>query len=295
MHIRNWGGDDYIITIGLVLNINKKDAFIVVEKVIRLLKEKGVSYLIDKESAQILGEYKKGADYLLLREKVDVILLFGGDGTFLHTAHNFIGANIPLLGINLGRLGFLTEIEISELEYTLQNLIEKNYCIEKRMLLEAKIIRNNREIYNGFALNDIVINRGARSRMISVELFINDEFINIYRADGIIMATPTGSTAYSLSAGGPIVNPRIRAILITPICPHSLLLRPMVISDLERIKVIISGEENMKITADGRNDLNLLTGDIVNVSASDKEISLVKLADRTFYSILHKKMRAGLV
>lgn len=287
----NWEGDDPIPTIGLVVNTQKDKAIEVVYKVIDLLEEMRGDYLIEKEAAAIIGKEDRKADFNTLRGKADIIITLGGDGTFLHTAHHFIGTGIPLLGINIGKLGFLTELEISEIERAFNFLFQGNYEVERRMLLQAKVIREGREVYKSHALNDIVVNRGANSRMVNLKVFINNEIVNSYRADGIILATPTGSTAYSLSAGGPIVNPMIRAILITPICPHTLYIRPMVISDRENIKLITSSEDRMKITTDGRDDYDLFSGDQIMVTASDEEIPIIKLPDRNFYNILYEKMR----
>ncbi len=283
-------------TVGLVLNINKKKAFLLASRVIDWLQKNEVKFLMEERAAQEYEERVTSADYNRMRSEADLIMLFGGDGTFLHTAHHFIGTDIPLLGINLGGLGFLTEIEIEEIETTLNQLLTGNYTLEKRMLLEAQVRRDNKTRFQAYALNDVALNRGANARMVQIKLFINDEFINSYKADGLVISTPTGSTAYSLSAGGPIINPQIRAILITPICPHTLYVRPMVISEEERLQIEVAGEDGkMMITADGNYDCCLLTGDQIRITASQKEISLIKLPDKTFYSILHKKMRVGLV
>jgi len=282
--------------VGLVLNLDKKRAFELAKGVIEWLVARNIDYIMEREAAELMDSPVNAGDYEVLRKEVDLIILFGGDGTFLHTAHHFIGTDIPLLGINIGGLGFLTEIETNELESTLVKIFAGNYKIKKRMLLKAEVHRDNKKIADSYALNDVTINRGANARMVEIQLHINDEFINSYKADGLIMSTPTGSTAYSLSAGGPIINPRVRAILITPICPHTLHIRPMVISREEKLDVVVSGvDERMMITSDGNFDRKLVTGDRIKVYAAEKEISLVKLPGRTFYTILHDKMRAGLV
>ncbi len=281
---------------GLVLNIKKKKSFSIVARVIDWFEKRDIDYLVEKKASGLVGKENKSADYARLRKEADIIILFGGDGTFLHTAHHFIGTDIPLLGINLGRLGFLTEIETDALEETLALLVKGDYEIQKRMLLDASVRRGEKEAAQSHALNDVVVNRGANARMVKIMLYINDEFVNSYRADGLIISTPTGSTAYSLSAGGPIINPTIRAILITPICPHTLYVRPMVISEKEKLKVIISGEKDeMKLTADGRYNYDLVDNDKIIVSASDKDVSMIKFPERTFYTVLHEKMRVGLV
>lgn len=278
----------------MVLNIKKREAFSVGNDVINWLEKKGIHYLIEADAAEILNNNFK-ADYQYLRDNTDIIIVIGGDGTFLHTAHHFFTTDIPLLGINIGHLGFLTEIETNELTEALNRLLLENYKVEKRMILEARLFRKGEEIYKKNALNDIVIHRGAKSRMVGIDLFINEEIVNSYRSDGLIVATPTGSTAYSLSAGGPIINPQIRAIIITPICPHTIFIRPMVISDKEKLKVVITAEHTMKLTADGRYDWALKSADQIHIQAAEKELSVIKLPERTFYTILHKKMRLGLV
>lgn len=242
-----------------------------------------------------MGKKENTADYKKLRSEADYIIIIGGDGTFLHTAHYFIGTKIPLLGINIGRLGFLTEIEINELEDALDNVLNENYEIEKRLIIEAGIKRNGEMVYHNYALNDFVIHRRTHSRLVAIEFFINDEIVHSYRADGIIVSTPTGSTAYSLSAGGPIVNPQIRAIIVTPICPHSLFITPLLISDKEKVKIKISGNNNMSFTADGGYEFIVRSEDEILIETAEKELYFIKLANRTFYSILHKKMNIGLM
>ena len=285
-----------IKNIGLILNTSKEKAYQVAEKVLNWLQQRDIKVIIEEKAAVEMKQIDKKATCEEMKTKVDLIILFGGDGTFLYTSQHFVGTDIPLLGINLGKLGFLTEIETDELYQTLAQIINGNFEVEKRMLLDAKVKRNEKLVHESFALNDVVVNRGANARMVNIQLFINDEFVNSYRADGLIMATPTGSTAYNLSAGGPIINPQIRAIIITPICPHTLYVRPMVISEKENLKIVISGENNeMKITTDGNKVYDLINNDEIHITASNKSISMVNFPDKTFYTILHEKMRSGMV
>ncbi|ACL69412.1 ATP-NAD/AcoX kinase [Halothermothrix orenii H 168] len=260
-----------------------------------MLEKRGLNYRVESQTARALGFDRNSCPLTRMKELVDLVFIFGGDGTLLHTAHHFIGADIPLLGVNLGRLGFLAEVEGNELSKALEFILEENYKIEKRMLLEAKVYSDGEEVYRSYALNDVVINRGARSRMVSIQLYINHQAVTSYRADGLIIATTTGSTAYSLSAGGPIVNPKLKAMVVTPICPHTLYIRPMVVSEEEKLKVTVEGQDAMMFTADGQYNYPLSTGDEILISASNKEIKMVKLPDRNFYSILHQKMKVGLV
>ncbi|MEJ6950116.1 NAD(+)/NADH kinase [Natronospora cellulosivora (SeqCode)] len=289
-----WRGVDFIPAIALVINTQKDKAFKLAEKVIKWLISREMTFYIEKQSAKYMN-YEKGYSYRDLKDKADIVIVIGGDGTFLHTAHYFFGTSIPLLGINIGRLGFLTEIETDEIELALESLKSGNYNIEKRMILEAKVINNKKVVYHNFALNDFVIHRSEHARLVSINLFINNETISSYRADGIIIATPTGSTAYSLSAGGPIINPSIRTMIITPICPHNLYIRPMLISDQENITLKVDGDYSMSFTADGSYDYAIKPGDDIYINVAKNELCVVKLPGKTFYSILHEKMKVGLV
>lgn len=282
--------------LGLVLNVNKDKSFPNARKVYDWFQKRGVEVLIEEEAAGMMDLQETGASFSELREKVDLIILFGGDGTFLYTARNFMGSEVPLLGVNLGRLGFLTEIETEELEETMEKLVNGEYEIEKRLLLRIQIEREGETIVDSLALNDGVINRGANARMIGLEININDQFVNSYRADGLIIATPTGSTAYSLSAGGPLVNPCLEAIIVTPICPHTLYVRPLIVSATEKLAVRVSGDsQDMKITIDGNESHTLLAEDRIIIAAAEKTVSLLKLPGKTFYNILQEKMRTGMV
>src|SRR5690554_2154035 len=265
--------------IGIILNNQKKEAFPVAEKVMNYLRKRGIVFYLE-ESVDIISNEISGVkkvSYDKLKAEVDYVIIIGGDGTFLHTAHYFFGTGIPLLGINIGHLGFLTEIEIGEIESSLSQLLDGNFTIEKRLILKTRINSKDNLVYHNKALNDFVIHRGARSRLVSIEMYINDEIVNTYRADGLIVSTPTGSTAYSLSAGGPIINPQIRAIIVTPICPHSLFIKPMVISDQERVKIIIKGDHTMSFTADGACDYPINSNDEIYIEAAKEELSIVKL------------------
>ncbi|MGM0409314.1 MAG: NAD(+)/NADH kinase [Bacillota bacterium] len=285
-----------INTIALVVNAEKDGAENITKKAINMFKKEGINFLIEENSAKNLSLNSTNiASYSQLREEAELILLFGGDGTFLHTAHHFIGTDIPLLGVNLGSLGFMTDIEIKEFQATLKKLLAGDYHLENRMMIESKIIRNNNEVFHSQSLNDLVINRGANAGLIDIKLFINDELASSYNGDGLVIATPTGSTAYSLSAGGPIVNPRTEAIVITPICPHSLHVRPMVIGAKEEIEIVVNCKiDDMKANSDGRDNFNLKNNDRLIINKSKKKIKVVKFSDQSFYSTLRKKMRVGL-
>jgi NAD+ kinase len=276
----------------LIVNLDKKEAFTVAERAIEWFEKKNKEFLIEMRAAYQLSQEKRKADYQQIKKEADYIIIIGGDGTFLHSSHHFIGSDIPLLGINVGHLGFLTDVETEELIKALEMIDNNNFNIEKRMMLQTEHYRNKQQINNSYALNDYVINRDPDSQMLKIELYINNELVNNFRGDGLIISTPTGSTAYSLSAGGPIINPRlIQAILITPICPHNLHLRPMVISAQEKIRIKVDSDgRSVKGCADGRQKNEIIPGDEIYISGADQELSIIKLPDRTFYTIVKEKM-----
>lgn len=276
----------------LIVNLDKKEAFTVAERAVEWLEAENKDYLVEKRAAFQLKRESKKADYERIKTEADYIIIIGGDGTFLHSSHHFIGSDIPLLGINVGHLGFLTDVETEEVTKALAMIDNDNFKVEKRMMLKTELYRDDREIESSYALNDYVINRDPDSQMLKIKLYINNELVNNFRGDGLIISTPTGSTAYSLSAGGPIINPRqVKAILITPICAHNLHLRPMVISNNEQIRIKVDSDgRSVKGCADGRQKNEIIPGDEVYISGADKELSIIKLPDRTFYTILKEKM-----
>lgn len=228
-------------------------------------------------------------------QEPDCAIIIGGDGTLLQAARTLVERDIPMIGVNVGRLGFLAEIEVTDLEETLDSLIEGNYRIERRMLLSGRVEQKKGITEPIPALNDIVIGRAGFSRIIQLKISVNDELLDIYEADGVILSTPTGSTGYNLSAGGPVVNPQSQAIVVTPISPHSLSARSIVLSAEDRIRVEIgrvrkSQAEEGAATFDGKVDIPLEPGDVVTVCKSDRTAQLVRLKQISFYEILRSKL-----
>lgn len=239
---------------------------------------------------------------------VDCILVLGGDGTMLEAARDTINRDIPLLGINLGTLGYMAEVEESGLDEALNQLIEDAYELEKRMMLTGRVVRGSYhkkrheekgvsypEIEEIHALNDISITRSGSLQIIRFQIYVNGQFLNEYHADGVIVATPTGSTGYNLSAGGPIVEPKAELILMTPICPHTLNTRSIVLSALDRVEVQIgAGREGsiqqVEVNFDGSRKLILYTGDKVEIEKAVMTTKIVKLNRVSFLEVLHKKM-----
>lgn len=224
--------------------------------------------------------------------RAEMLICFGGDGTILHASKAAACAGIPILGVNIGTMGFMAELESSELEL-LDRLPAGDYEIDRRMMLDVKVIREGQTLLHEACLNDVVVAKGAVARIVHLSVFCDDVQAMDFGGDGLIIATPTGSTAYSLSAGGPIVEPDAKNILITPICAHDIQSRCIVASDQRVVSVKIGkiGRKNAFVSADGGRALRLNTGDIVTVSRSKLETRLVRIKDRSFYDIISNKFR----
>ncbi|MBN1499559.1 MAG: NAD(+)/NADH kinase [Spirochaetes bacterium] len=216
------------------------------------------------------------------------VFVLGGDGTLLRAARTLCGLETPVIAVNMGNLGFLTEIKEEEIFSVIDDLESGNYEIDKRYFLEYEL---NGE--NNYALNDVVLAKsGIISRMISVDVFINSDYVNTYRADGVIVSTPTGSTGYSLSAGGPIVNPKLKAMVITPIAPHTLNARPIVISGNDKLTFKIPDKNaDVCFMIDGQSNAEICSADSITVSMSERHINLVKPKNRSYYAVLREKLK----
>ena len=264
-----------IRTIGIIVNRHKADAVRYAEQAASYMKEKGIT------SFDVQSESNSGTP--------DLIITFGGDGTLLNGARYAMKYDIPLLGINLGTVGFLTEEEPKRLEEALQAIINGKYQTESRSLLE---IRNPRTEETFHALNDAVITRGWYARLIQVEAFVNEKEYGVFTADGIIVATPTGSTGYSLSAGGPIVEPGMNCMIITPVCAHSMQHCPCVVSEKSRIRLLLKPEreQTAELQIDGQSRGTLESGDEILVSGTEKKIRLIRLHSYDFFGLMRRKL-----
>lgn len=230
-----------------------------------------------------------------LIEWCDVVISIGGDGSMLNAANNTVDYDKPILCINAGRLAFMAGLESNELEL-LKKLIDGEYTIDKRMLLDVKVIRNGIEVSRNHCINDVVLARGATLKITDIDIDCDGKRINTYRADGIIVATPTGSSAYSLSAGGPVINPSIEAIVVTPICAQSLFARSIVFSANNRIDVYCDKKttnSDLYLAFDGEKAQNVGTGDIISITKSDKYASFIRIKNDEFFEILNKKLAGG--
>lgn len=228
-------------------------------------------------------------------KNTEAILVAGGDGTLLRAARDTADSRIPVLGINLGTLGYLAEVERSNIKQALNQLLAGEFSVEERMMLSGRVLRDGREIEDTCALNDITITRNGRLQMMYFQIFVNGKLLKEYHADGIILATPTGSTGYNLSAGGPIVEPGAKLILLTPICAHTLQTRSVILKPEDEITVRIRERadreaQSMEVCFDGSRNLALRTGDEVCITKSEKSISVIKLSEVSFLDVLNRKM-----
>ena len=228
-------------------------------------------------------------------EDTECVIILGGDGTLLKIAGTRKFGDLPYFGINLGTMGFLTSAEAVELPYCLDDLLDDTYDLDERIMINGRVFRKKELIYECCALNDVVINRSGFSRLVEVRIHVNDEFVTTVDADGVIISTPTGSTGYNLSAGGPIVFPHSDVMIATPICPHSMMNRSIVVSGSETVRVEIgrrskTQKEEAIATFDGNDACKLETGDVVEVKRSLRKARLIRQAGRGFYSILQNKI-----
>lgn len=279
-------------TIGIITNDSKDYDYNYTRILIDSILKRGGKVKVCNEAAVSMKIEGIGCNRQDILEGTDAIISLGGDGTFLKVARTTYEKELPILGINLGTLGFLTEVDKDKIEEAVECLFTGKYTIEKRMMLEAEITRNGEVIGSDLALNDIVISRGALSRILHLKTYINDAFVDNFPGDGLIISTPTGSTAYSLSAGGPIVEPDLDIIIVTPICPHILYTRSFITNGDRKVKAITdeSYEHTAMVTIDGQEGYEIRGGDVVEVSKAKHYIRLIRINPRDFFNILRSKI-----
>jgi len=261
---------------------------------INWLEEKGCTPLPEAGLTRQLGYPGPLTEDEILNQ-AELVVVLGGDGTLISVARLFSGRDVPILGVNLGSLGFLTEITVEELYTRLEKVLEGNPRVSERMMLEVTLHREGQEIEKGHVLNDMVINKGALARIVDLETKVNRHFLTTYKADGLIVSTPTGSTGYSLSAGGPIIHPLMSCIVITPICPHTLTNRPIVVTDESVISITVASsfDEKVYLTLDGQVGFELREGDSVEVRRALKTTALVMSRTRDYFEVLRTKLKWG--
>jgi len=275
-------------SIGIVVNPRKQLARKLLPETIEWLKKKNLDVFVVKEEKLDFIYHSFFISPETLREKSDFVIAMGGDGTLLRAARYLNKSEIPLIGVNLGSLGFLTEIVVDELFPTLQRIIDGDYRIERRSLLKA-ILSDSRVF---FALNDTVLHMGHSGRIIGIEITVNDSPLAEFSADGLIVSTPTGSTGYSLAAGGPILHPGVEALILTPICPHTLGLRPMVFSSKGEVSIKLKRGRGIFVV-DGQITIEAEEDFAFNVTQADYGINLVRATGKDFYEILRTKLKWG--
>lgn len=285
--------------IGVVAKRNKPEAIRVTRDVSQWLRERKVDVYVDEETAKSLGSLYPGTGVTAvggrdLSRYVEAVVVLGGDGTLLSVARLVWTSKIPILGVNLGGLGFLTEIGLEELYPVLERVLQEDFEVDERDVLAVRVLRNGERKAEFTVLNDAVINKGALARIIDLELTIDGRYLTTFRSDGLIISTPTGSTAYNLSAGGPIVYPSLHTVIITPICPHTLTNRPIVIPDHVTVRATLkSREEEVILTLDGQIGFPLTFEDIVEIKSAQGKILLIKSPHRHYFELLREKLKWG--
>jgi len=283
-----------VLTIGLFPNTKKQSVGTVLAWMVQYFKERNVKILLSEAVAEEMGYPELAGNREKMQREIMLGITLGGDGTLLSTAREIAPVGIPVCGVNMGQLGFLTEVELPQLSLALDKIINGDYYIEERLMLDAMVVRNKETIYLSSALNDVVVSKGGFSRMIRMKLFVDGQFTADYPADGLIVATSTGSTGYSLSAGGPIVNPNLKVIILTPICPHSLHTRSLVVSEKEEIKIVFRAtHDDIVLTVDGQTVYKLLPDDVVLVKRSEHRARFVRFFESSYYQTLRTKLRRG--
>jgi NAD+ kinase len=282
--------------IGLLSSQNRPQVKMAIRKLQDLLNAEQRQILFEEQTAQLVdgqGQQAMPLDELL--QFVDLVILVGGDGSMLSACRKIASSNVPLLGINLGRLGFLTDISPDEIEQRVKPVLEGQFKKTQRFMLSTQISRNGVEIGSGAALNDVVLHPGMSVRMMEFELYVDGDFVYSQRSDGLIVSTPTGSTAYALSAGGPLLFPELDAVVVVPLNPHTLSSRPIVLHGSAQIELRVSSRNELHplVTCDGHNDFNTEPGDIIRIRKHPHAISLIHPADHNFYDVCRTKLGWG--
>ena len=285
--------------VGLVAKHKLDAAAGVLAELAGWLEARGVSPVFETDTAALAGlpPGRPTSAAEDLPRASDLIVVLGGDGTLIGTAGRIAqaGVSVPILGVNFGSLGFLTEITLPELYDSLESVLEGEAEIDERMMLQARTMRDGTVVADRAVVNDAVITKGALSRIIDLSVSVGDELVMQVRADGLIVATPTGSSAYNLAAGGPIVHPSVDAVLLTPIAPHMLTNRPVVLPASSRLCVapLMNGKEEVFVTFDGQSGHALETGDTIEITRSSRTVRLVRASQRTYFDVLRQKLKWG--
>ncbi len=280
--------------IGIISKPKKAEIREIVPPLIAWLRERGIEVFIDKETGAILESHERSVPRNEMAGQVEVLIVLGGDGTLLATARALNRKTVPILAVNLGGLGFLTVISREELYSTLEQVLAGDAHVERRVQIEGELVRADEIISTFLALNDVVLNKGAIARNIDFDVLVDGALFSTYKADGLIVSTPTGSSAYSLAAGGPIVAPAVAAFLVTPICAHTLTHRPLVLPDAVHIEINVKSQrEAAYLTVDGQVGLATHSDDSVRLRKSSSCVEIIQPVRRNYFEILREKLKWG--
>lgn len=276
--------------IGLIPHTGKPEALALTRQLIDVLTDRNVDFFLEPEAGDLLG-HRHNVRELSQWSDVTVAIVLGGDGALLRAARPLARLGVPLLGVNFGHFGFLTEVEARSADELVDHVLAAQYTIELRMMLRVRLFRDEACIVDGVALNDAVVSRGTMARVLHVGTRSDGEDVLNFTGDGVIVATPTGSTAYSLSAGGPIINPLLECIVLTPICPHALATRSVVLRSEERLDIEVAAtHDDIMLTIDGQEGYPMRPGDRLQVTRAPWHTRLVRLRERSFYKVLRSRM-----
>lgn len=277
--------------VGLSVNEKRDKDLLVTQKVIECIRKYDMIPLLTKPIAALLG-LPGGVEEADLYQYSNFVVSLGGDGTLLNTARSLYRHDVPVFGINLGTVGFLAEVEINDIENAFMRLSKGDYTLVNRMVLSASVNRNGNCVIEGIALNDVVVSRGGLSRIIRLKVYVDNQFIDSFPGDGVIVSTPTGSTAYTLSAGGPIVQPDMEMMITTPICPHILYSRSFITSPDRMLRICINDDypDSAILTLDGQEGFGVVAGDIITIKCMDKGVRFVSIYQLNFYDVLRAKI-----
>ena len=280
-------------TIGILTKPKFPDVKHILTDLVAWLRERKKEVVFDAKTAALIGESASNQK-TQITTRSDMVLVLGGDGTMLSAARLLEERAVPILGVNMGGLGFLTEITLDQLYPALEKVFAQEFMVEERLMLRADIHRHGEHVAKATVLNDVVVSKGTLARMIEIQILIDGQFVTRLRGDGLIVSTPTGSTAYSLSAGGPIIHPTVQALILTPICPHTLTHRPLLVPRGVALEVTLTSQvEGAMATFDGQVGVALAQGDTVGIAVSEHQTQLIRLPDRTYYDLLRRKLKWG--
>jgi NAD+ kinase len=277
--------------IGIIAKRGEPEAVKAIQQFMNLLNGRECTFLVERDVAEELNI--KGYPREKIPSESDIVIVFGGDGTILSVARLIGNLGVPILGVNLGRLGFITELRREEMSSNIEMVFSENPCFEERIMLLADVYREGKIVIQNNAFNDIVLNKSALARMFEIDIRINSQYVTTFRADGLIVSTPTGSTAHSLSAGGPIMYPTLESFLMSPICPHTLTSRPIVLPGTFVLEAGIKNGEDIYLTLDGQEGFPLEVKDTVRIRKADYKAKFLVVQDKDYFKILRTKLKWG--